>query len=82
MVRRIFTPVFHRVGERKSIFVVAHALVSLQPTLMPKRIRPTLNVTVDAHIRKELDRLKRECSVNISDYVNKLLRPHFKKGKK
>lgn len=46
---------------------------------MAKRVRPTLNVTIDADIRAELSRLQREESVNVSNYVNRLLRPHFKR---
>lgn len=47
-----------------------------------KRVRPILVITTDEHIRHELDRLKREESVNVSHYVTRLLRPHFKKGRR
>ncbi len=45
---------------------------------MAKRIAPTLNVTVDADIKQELMRRKREEALNISAFVNNALRPHFK----
>lgn len=44
---------------------------------MADRIRPTLTVTVDADIKTELVRRKREEALNISAHVNGLLRPHF-----
>ncbi len=46
---------------------------------MPKRLSPTLNVTVDADIKEELMRRKREEALNISAFVNNALRPLFKK---
>ncbi len=49
---------------------------------MTERNRPTITVTVDADIKTELQRRKREESLNISSHVNGLLRPHFKKKSK
>lgn len=44
---------------------------------MATRLRPTLNVTVDAHIKSELDRRKKHESLNVSAFVNAALLPHF-----
>jgi len=46
---------------------------------MTQRKQPTLNVTIDPDIKLELQRRKREEALNVSAFVNGLLRPHFKK---
>lgn len=72
----------HRAGcfgisKIKVAFVTAVTLV----VHMPKRNSPTLNVTIDADIKAELVRRKRDEALNISSFVNRILRLHLIFGK-
>jgi hypothetical protein len=44
---------------------------------MTTRLRPLLTVSVDAHIKRGLERRKKEESLNVSAFVNAALLPHF-----
>lgn len=50
---------------------------------MAKENKQPLNVKIDADMREELDRLKRDEALNVSAHVNRILRSHhFPKAKR